>query len=133
MRKMAFREAREKRERFMHREQRHWASHIPESMVVSQVKKAGGEAIIEKLQSDLRVSREPIPQPQTPWPAGVSSWEHLLATQASGDSPPTPPVLAVLGSQLDYIWNKRNPKWLGTPVRDFSSLSYLKWEDLAQI
>jgi hypothetical protein len=28
-------------------------------------------------------------------------------------------VLSGLSCKLDYIWNSVQPKWLGTPVRDF--------------
>lgn len=38
-------------------------------------------------------------------------------------------VMAVLGCQLDNIFNELKPKWQGTPVRDFLNY-YLKWGDL---
>lgn len=37
-------------------------------------------------------------------------------------------VMASLGHQFDYIWNKLKSKELGESVREFSWLDYLRWK-----
>lgn len=41
-------------------------------------------------------------------------------------------MMAILGCQLNYIWNELTPKQLGIPVREFSSLNHSRQEDALQ-
>lgn len=43
--------------------------------------------------------------------------DSLLGLQTSAEVP-LPTVMATLDCQLDYIWNKLKPRWLGTSMRD---------------
>lgn len=38
-----------------------------------------------------------------------------------------------LDRQLDHIWNQLGPKHLGTPVRNYSPLDHLRWENPAKV
>jgi hypothetical protein len=42
-----------------------------------------------------------------------------MESRPGGPNGSCPCVMAVLGCQLDYIWNSQKPKQLSTPVRNF--------------